>query len=65
VGLKEAEDLHIIDHWCYLGTAKNEAEVHDIIAGNRPAFDKDTYMILSKALKKTKNIIQINSKQAC
>jgi DNA polymerase-3 subunit epsilon len=65
VGLKEAEDLHIIDHWCYLGTAKNEAEVHDIIAGNRPAFDKDTYMILSKALKKSKNIIQINSKQAC
>ena len=65
VGLKEAEDLHIIDHWCYLGTAKNEAEVHGIIAGNRPAFDKDTYMILSKALKKAKNIIQINSKQAC
>jgi DNA polymerase-3 subunit epsilon len=65
VGLKEAEDLHIIDHWCYLGTAKNEVEVHDIVVGNRPAFDKDTYMILSKALKKSKNIIQINSKQAC
>lgn len=61
VGLREAEDLHIIDHWCYLGTAKNEAEINDLMAGSRPAFDKDTYMILSKALKKTKAIIQIKS----
>ena len=59
VGLQEAEDLHIIDHWCYLGTAKNEAEIQGLIASSRPAFDKDTYMILNKALNKSKHVIQI------
>lgn len=52
VGLQEGDEIHIIDHWRYLGTAKNEAEVHDLLDSSRPAFDRDTYLILSKALKK-------------
>lgn len=52
VGIREGDDLHIIDHWCYLGTAKNEAEIHTLLETGRPAFDRDTYLLLSKTLKK-------------
>lgn len=59
VGIQEGDELHLIDHWCYLGTAKNEAEVHDLLGFSRPAFDRDTYLILSKALKKPIRLIHI------
>ncbi|MCX7098521.1 MAG: exonuclease domain-containing protein [Methylococcales bacterium] len=59
VGIQEGSDLHIIDHWCYLGTAKQEADVHDVMAASRPSFDKDTYAILSKALKKLGRVVTI------
>ena len=52
IGLQEGDEVHVIDHWCYLGTAKSEAEVHDLLDSNRPIFDRDTYSIISKALKK-------------
>lgn len=54
VGIKEGEDLHIIDHWCYLGTAKTETDIYVILASGRPAFDRDTYLVLHKAFKKAK-----------
>lgn len=56
VGIEEGDELHVIDHWCYLGTARHEWEVHDLLAAGRPAFDRDTYLMLSKALKKSKVI---------
>ena len=59
VGLQEGDELHVLDHWCYLGTAKNEAEVHDLLGASRPAFDRDTYLILSKALKKPVRLIHL------
>lgn len=60
MGIQEGDELHVIDHWCYLGTAKNEAEVHDLLGSSRPAFDRDTYLILSKALKKLVRLIHID-----
>lgn len=57
IGIREADELHVIDHWCYLGTAKNEAEVDDLLYAGRPAFDRDTYMTLNKALKKAKPVV--------
>jgi DNA polymerase-3 subunit epsilon len=59
MGLQEGDELHVLDHWCYLGTAKSEAEVHDLLSASRPAFDRDTYMILSKALKKKVRLIHL------
>lgn len=50
IAICEAEDRHIIDHWCYLGTAKNQQEIDDLLSSGRPAFDRDTYMTLRKAL---------------
>jgi len=59
IGLKEAGDLHVIDHWCYLGTVQTESEIPALLDSARPAFDKDTYMILNKALKASSEIIHL------
>ncbi len=50
IGVRESgskhTDLHVIDHWCYLGTVRSE---HDFEAMDaRPAFDLDTYIILKR-----------------
>ncbi|MDX8126044.1 exonuclease domain-containing protein [Methylomonas sp. OY6] len=52
IGVREGAELHVIDRWCYLGTAKNEADIAELLQSGRPAFDRDTYMLLSKSLKK-------------
>jgi DNA polymerase-3 subunit epsilon len=59
VGLQEGDEIHVLDHWCYLGTAKNEEEVRGLLNSSRPAFDRDTYLILSKALKKPVRLIPV------
>ena len=52
IGIREGKDLHVIDHWCYLGTAKTETEVAELLAEERPPLDKDIYATVNKALKK-------------
>lgn len=51
VGLREGDELHIVDAWCYLGSAKNEEDVFEILDGGKPVFDLDTFKILRKAFK--------------
>ena len=49
----EGTELHVMDRWCYLGTANNETELHEIAAGRAtPVFDVDTYKILKRYLAK-------------
>ncbi len=45
-------EVHLVNNWCYLGTARSEDQVWQLLneAPQRPAFDRDTYKILSKAL---------------
>ncbi len=45
-------DIHVVNNWCYLGTARSEHELHSLLehAPARPAFDLDTYKILSRAM---------------
>ena len=31
IGIKEVNDLHIIDHWCYLGTVRTETEIASLL----------------------------------
>jgi DNA polymerase-3 subunit epsilon len=41
--------LIVLDRWCYLGTARSEAELADLSESRaRPVFDLDTYNILSR-----------------
>ncbi len=53
---EENREVHVINNWCYLGTAKSEEEVHTLAdwAAANPAFDMDTYKILSKALQQAR-----------
>ncbi len=56
VGLVEGEgdrtDIHVVNNWCYLGTARSEDALWSLLeqSPSRPAFDLDTYKILSRAL---------------
>ncbi len=45
-------DVHVVNNWCYLGTAHADDEIHDLLdqSPSRPAFDLDTYKILHRAL---------------
>jgi DNA polymerase-3 subunit epsilon len=41
--------LIVLDRWCYLGTARSEAELADLADSRpQPVFDLDTYKILSR-----------------
>lgn len=56
IGIKETfvgrDELHIVDHWSYLGTAKSAGEVEEILSATpRAIFDLDTYKLLAKHLK--------------
>jgi DNA polymerase-3 subunit epsilon len=50
VAVRERRDLHVIEDWHYLGTAKSEAEVHSVLESRSPVFDEDIFTLLSKAL---------------
>jgi len=58
IGLVESNgsnknEVHLVNNWCYLGTAKSEEALWSLIeqAPTRPSFDVDTYKILSRALR--------------
>ena len=46
--IREGDEVHLIAGWRYLGTAKAEAELAELLDGPRPTFDRDTYKILAK-----------------
>ncbi len=48
----ERTDIHVVNNWCYLGTARSDDELWSLLeqAPARPAFDLDTYKILSRAM---------------
>jgi DNA polymerase-3 subunit epsilon len=49
---RDATELHVLDRWCYLGTATCDAEVAELLETQRPRFDYDNYRILSRHLGK-------------
>jgi DNA polymerase-3 subunit epsilon len=51
IALREADVLHVVDAWCYLGAAQTEDELHELLASGRPVFDADLFKILRKAIK--------------
>jgi DNA polymerase-3 subunit epsilon len=54
--LKEGNVHHVIEAWCYLGKAKSEADIQDLLTRGKPRFDRDTYRILLKYLNRMKAI---------
>jgi DNA polymerase-3 subunit epsilon len=54
------DEVHVVDHWCYLGTARSESDIDDILSGaGDPIFDLDTYKILLKHLKAAQDVISL------
>jgi len=46
---REATDVHVVHNWCYLGTARSDSELAEILEGGaRPRFDLDQYKILAR-----------------
>jgi DNA polymerase-3 subunit epsilon len=52
IGIRERSDLHIIDRWRYLGTARNEAEIHAALETRAIDFDVKIFRLLAKTLGK-------------
>lgn len=51
----DQEEIHLFDDWRYLGTAKSENEVHELLSQAVTAqFDRDTYKLLQSCLAKGK-----------
>jgi DNA polymerase III subunit epsilon len=48
---RDATEVHAVDRWCYLGAARCEPEVAELLQ-ERPRFDYDHYRILSRYLGK-------------
>jgi DNA polymerase-3 subunit epsilon len=62
VGVREGgrDAVIVLDRWCYLGTARTEAELAELTQSRaRPAFDLDTYKILSRYLGSTRRDYQV------
>ncbi|HET8694855.1 MAG TPA: exonuclease domain-containing protein [Aquabacterium sp.] len=57
---REGGSWHVLDAWCYLGSARTEAEVQALLRHGRPVFDKDTYKILVSWLPKLGSVISVN-----
>jgi DNA polymerase III subunit epsilon len=49
---RDATEVHVLDRWCYLGTAKTDGEVAELLEERRAQFDYDHYRILSRHLEK-------------
>ena len=47
---REATEVHVLHHWCWLGTARSETELAELLAHGKPSFDLDHYRILVRHL---------------
>jgi DNA polymerase-3 subunit epsilon len=57
IGLREhsgeKSEVHLFERWCYLGTARTEAEIYEKLEVRaRPVFDLDIYKILKREFAK-------------
>ena len=48
-GIKEGDELHVVDAWCYLGSVKSDEALWTLLDQGQPQFDRDIYRILAKA----------------
>jgi len=50
---RDVEEVHVVDGWRYLGTARSESEIHDLLEqGSSVPFDRDTYKLVRSHLGK-------------
>jgi len=59
----DASDVHVVHQWCYLGTARSDDELAELLeAGPRARFDYDHYKILTRHLgRKGVRVVELSS----
>jgi DNA polymerase-3 subunit epsilon len=56
----ERAEMHVFDRWCYLGTARTDPEVFELLEDRgRAAFDMDIYKLLSRTLTRPRRGIRL------
>jgi DNA polymerase-3 subunit epsilon len=46
---REATEIHVVDRWCYVGSARSDDELAEMLESRRPArFEYDAYRILER-----------------
>jgi DNA polymerase-3 subunit epsilon len=51
----DVEEVHVVDGWRYLGTARSEVDIHDLLdQAGAAQFDRDTYKLIRSHLGKGK-----------
>ena len=50
IGIRERSDIHVVDHWQFLGTARNEGELHGVLENHADNFDKRLCLLLNRTL---------------
>ena len=50
VGIRERSDLHVVDHWQFLGTAQSESELYGLLESQPCGFDSRLYRLLNRTL---------------
>lgn len=53
IGIRERSDLHVIDRWQYLGTARDEADIDSLLdcRCEGDAFDREVYALLKRTIR--------------
>ena len=60
IAIAEGNQMHVVNRWCYLGSAINEDELFELASEGEAEFDLDIYKILKKALSKAPQIHPIS-----
>jgi DNA polymerase-3 subunit epsilon len=50
VGIRERSDLHVVDRWRFLGTARSVSEVHGLLESRPREFDPRVYRLLHRTM---------------
>lgn len=57
---RERTEVHVFERWCYLGVARDDAELAELASSpRRPSFDLDTHQILSRLIKRKRGALEI------
>jgi DNA polymerase-3 subunit epsilon len=48
VGIRERSDVHVVDRWQFLGTARSESELHGLMESRPRSFDRRLYHLLDR-----------------
>ncbi|MFO1304445.1 MAG: exonuclease domain-containing protein [Burkholderiales bacterium] len=50
IGIRERGEIHVVDGWQFLGTARNDGEAQELLSTRRAGFDKRMYKVLRSEL---------------